>query len=601
MCNRPRHLLIATTFCSVFALSACNRVEDASVSSTVEPAPTPQSQQTPSEAAKQQAPGEMRQSRKTAEEGIAVVAEPATGAMADAAEAPVAAASEPEVTALPVAPLASMSRPRSSITAGDSVAHLRPPSEPLDRENYASVEDNPVKRAAEEPVSTFSIDVDTGAYANVRRFLNQGRLPPEDAVRVEELINYFEYDYPLPVSRTPPFQVTTEFTTTPWNPDTRLLQIGIKGFEVPHSKLPPANLVFLVDVSGSMNSPDKLPLLKSALTMLSKQMRPQDRVSLAVYAGAAGVVLEPTPGNDTAAIRSALEQLQAGGSTNGGQGIRLAYALAEQAFISEGINRVLIATDGDFNVGTVDFEALKDLVERKRETGVALTTLGFGTGNYNDHLMEQLADAGNGNYSYIDTLNEARKVLVDELSSTLAIIAKDVKIQLEFNPAVVAEYRLIGYENRMLRREDFNNDAVDAGEIGAGHTVTALYEIALVGSDGILTEALRYSGETTPQTPHGDELGFLRLRYKAPDGEVSQLMETPIRRDQEVALKAASPRLRFAAAVAAFGQKLRGGRYTGEFNYDDIAGLAREARGEDSFGYRSEFLSLVALADALSD
>jgi len=599
MCNRPRHLLIATTFCSVFTLSACNRAEDASVSSTVEPAPTPQSQQTPSEAAKQQAPGEMRQSRETAEEDIAVVAEPATGAMADAAEAPVAAASEPEVTALPVAPLASMSRPRSSITAGDSVAHLRPPSEPLDRENYASVEDNPVKRAAEEPVSTFSIDVDTGAYANVRRFLNQGRLPPEDAVRVEELINYFDYDYPLPVSRTPPFQVTTEFTTTPWNPDTRLLQIGIKGFEVPHSKLPPANLVFLVDVSGSMNSPDKLPLLKSALTMLSKQMRPQDRVSLAVYAGAAGVVLEPTPGNDTAAIRSALEQLQAGGSTNGGQGIRLAYALAEQAFISEGINRVLIATDGDFNVGTVDFEALKDLVERKRETGVALTTLGFGTGNYNDHLMEQLADAGNGNYSYIDTLNEARKVLVDELSSTLAIIAKDVKIQLEFNPGVVAEYRLIGYENRMLRREDFDNDAVDAGEIGAGHTVTALYEIALVGSDGILTEPLRYSGETTPQAPHGDELGFLRLRYKAPDGEVSQLMETPIRRDQEVALKAASPRLRFAAAVAAFGQKLRGGRYIGDFGYEQVASLAREARGEDPFGYRGEFLSLVELAAAL--
>lgn len=548
--------LIATTLCGLIALSACNRLDETPKSVTSEPP-------------RQQAPvAELRVSEE-AEAG------------ADVRPAPLLAQSAP------------------STALADGLAGLRPPSEPLDRENYATIEDNPVKLAAEEPVSTFSIDVDTGAYANVRRFLNQGQLPPSDAVRVEELINYFDYDYPLPTSRTPPFQVSTELTTTPWNPHTRLLQVGIKGYEVAPEQLPPANLVFLVDVSGSMDSPDKLPLLKSALTLLSKQMRAEDRVSLAVYAGAAGVVLEPTPGNQTGTIVSALERLQAGGSTNGGQGIRLAYSLAEQGYIQGGINRVLIATDGDFNVGTVDFEALKDLVARKRESGVALTTLGFGTGNYNEHLMEQLADAGNGNYAYIDTLNEARKVLVDQVSSTLAIIAKDVKIQLEFNPAVVAEYRLIGYENRLLRREDFNNDAVDAGEIGAGHTVTALYEIALVGSEGILMEPLRYAGSAAADVPHGDELGYLRLRYKAPDAEVSKLIETPILRSQEVALKAASQRFRFAAAVAAFGQKLRGGRYTGGYGYQAITELARGARGEDPFGYRNEFLSLVALAAAL--
>lgn len=542
-------LIAVIGFCSVIALNACNR----SIPGSAERSPPPRPQQ---------------QSRQEA-------------------EAPLVG------DAMPI-PLASMSAP-----SFNRAFRQEPPVDLVDRENYASIDDNPVHLAAEDPVSTFSIDVDTGAYANVRRFINQGRLPPEDAVRVEEMINYFDYDYPLQTSRMPPFRVTTELTTTPWNPNTQLLQIGIKGYEVAHSRLPPANLVFLVDVSGSMNDPDKLPLLKSALILLSQQMRPQDRVSIAVYAGAAGVVLEPTPGNETATIRAALERLQAGGSTNGGEGIQLAYSLAEQAFMEEGINRVIIATDGDFNVGTVDFEALKDLVERRRDNGVALTTLGFGGGNYNDHLMEQLADAGNGNYAYIDTLNEARKVLVEELSATLAIIAKDVKIQLEFNPSVVAEYRLIGYENRLLRREDFNNDAVDAGDIGAGHTVTALYEIAVVGSEGTLMEPLRYAQERTAITPQGEELGFLRLRYKAPDGDTSQLIETPIRRDQHRALTASSERLRFAAAVAAFGQRLRGGRYTGDFGYDQVVRLARGARGDDPFGYRSEFISLVELAGAL--
>ena len=477
---------------------------------------------------------------------------------------------------------------------------LRAPSEPTDREQYAHQEDNPVKRAAEQPVSTFSIDVDTGAYANVRRFLNEGRLPPQDAVRVEELINYFDYDYPLPEGRQPPFQVSTELAPTPWNPKTLLLAIGVKGYDLPKTQLPPANLVFLIDVSGSMNSPDKIGLLKPALKLLVRQLRPEDKVAIAVYAGAAGMVLEPTPGDQKAKIESALDRLSAGGSTNGGAGIQLAYNLVREGFVDGGINRVILATDGDFNVGTVNFEALKDLVETQRKSGVALTTLGFGTGNYNDRLMEQLADAGNGNYAYIDTLQEANKALVEQMSATLLTIAKDVKIQIEFNPAQVEEYRLIGYENRMLRREDFSNDAVDAGDIGAGHTVTALYEIALKGSGGALTEPLRYGQPATDATPHGNEIAFLRLRYKQPDSEVSQLLEWPIQRDQMIgSWREASERFRFAAAVAGFGQKLRGGRYTGSFSYDKVLALARDARGADPFGYRSEFLTLVGLARSL--
>lgn len=479
---------------------------------------------------------------------------------------------------------------------------LRAPSQPTDRENYAPTEENPVKRVAEQPVSTFSIDVDTGAYANVRRFLNSGRLPPRDAVRVEELINYFDYDYPLPESRQPPFQVTTELVPTPWNNKTLLLSVGIKGYDLPKNHLPPANLVFLIDVSGSMNSPDKLELLKSAFKLLVRQLRPEDKVAIAVYAGAAGVVLEPTSGSQKAKIEAALERLSAGGSTNGGAGIQLAYNLARDGFVKEGVNRVILATDGDFNVGTVDFAALKNLVETQRKSGIALTTLGFGTGNYNDRLMEQLADAGNGNYAYIDTLQEGNKVLVEQMSATLLTIAKDVKIQIEFNPALVEEYRLIGYENRILRREDFNNDAVDAGDIGAGHTVTALYEIALKGSGGGLTEPLRYSQPVVAESTASKdtEIAFLRLRYKQPDSDSSQLQEWPIRREQQVAdWKAASERFRFAAAVAGFGQLLRGGRYTINFGYDEVLALARNARGHDPYGYRGEFLTLVGLARSL--
>jgi len=473
---------------------------------------------------------------------------------------------------------------------------------PVNRENYANFDDNPTKQVSEHPVSTFSIDVDTGAYANVRRWLNNGQLPQHDAVRVEEMINYFSYDYPLPESHNPPFGVTTEIAPTPWNKKTHLLHIGIKGYDIPKEKLPPANLVFLVDVSGSMESPDKLDLLKSALKLLSKQLTNKDKVSLVVYAGAAGLVLKPTPGSESGKINAALDRLTAGGSTHGSAGIQLAYSTAQEAFIKGGINRVLLATDGDFNVGTVNFEALKNLVEDKRQSGIFLTTLGFGTGNYNDQLMEQLADAGNGNYAYIDTLNEAQKVLVDEMSSTLNTIAKDVKIQVEFNPATVAEYRLIGYENRLLKREDFSNDKVDAGEIGAGHTVTALYEIALVGSGGQRLENRRYGdNKTSPSGRHGNELAFLRLRYKAPDGETSKLLEWPVqKRDIIETVDNTSERFRFSAAVAAFGQQLRGGKYLDAFSYDDILSVARGARGDDPFGYRAEFIKLVNLAKSLS-
>jgi Ca-activated chloride channel family protein len=485
--------------------------------------------------------------------------------------------------------------------ASPSLSHIRAPSEPVDRENYKHFDDNPVKRVVEQPVSTFSIDVDTGAYANVRRFLNQGRLPQEDAVRVEELVNYFNYDYPQPQGQHP-FSITTELSPTPWNRDTLLLHVGIQGQDVAKQTLPPANLVFLVDVSGSMQSANKLALLKTSLKLLTKQLRPQDKVSLVVYAGATGVVLSPTAGDQHATISQALDQLTAGGRTNGAAGIKLAYQMAEQAFVKGGINRVILATDGDFNVGTVSFEALIDMVEAKRKGGVSLTTLGFGMGNYNDHLMEQLGDAGNGNYAYIDTLNEAQKVLVDEMSSTLNTIAKDVKIQIEFNPAQVAEYRLVGYENRMLRREDFNNDKIDAGEIGAGHSVTALYEISLAGGKGNYTDELRYGKiDLLTKSSKNHELAFLRLRYKQPAGDKSTLIERPLMRKQiQTELAQTSDRFRFSAAVAAFGQQLRGADYLRTYQYDDIRKLAQSARGKDPFGYRGEFLKLVNLADSLS-
>ncbi|MGZ0703633.1 vWA domain-containing protein [Pseudomonas piscis] len=466
------------------------------------------------------------------------------------------------------------------------------------REQYQALPDNPIHSVAEAPVSTFSADVDTGAYANVRRLLNQGSLPPEGAVRLEELVNYFPYDYALPTDGSP-FGVTTELAPTPWNPHTRLLRIGIKASDRAVAQLAPANLVFLVDVSGSMDRREGLPLVKSTLKLLVDQLRDQDRVSLVVYAGESRVVLEPTSGRDKAKIRNAIDQLTAGGSTAGASGIQMAYQMARQGFIDKGINRILLATDGDFNVGISDFESLKAMAVEKRKSGVSLTTLGFGVDNYNEHLMEQLADAGDGNYAYIDNLREARKVLVDQLSSTLAVVAKDVKLQVEFNPTQVSEYRLLGYENRALKREDFSNDKVDAGEIGAGHTVTALYEIVPVGEKGWL-EPLRYGQAKAPAaSAKADELAMLRVRYKAPKGGNSRLIERPISAQQPAELAKASPDLRFAAAVAAFSQQLKDGRYTADFSLADTATLARGARGDDPYGLRGEFVQLVELAQSL--
>lgn len=464
------------------------------------------------------------------------------------------------------------------------------------REQYQKIESSPVQAVAQQPVSTFSIDVDTGAYANVRRFLNDGSLPPKDAVRLEELVNYFPYAYPKPEGDVP-FSVATELATTPWNPETRLLRVAIKAADLSAAELPPANLVFLVDVSSSMDRREGLPMVQSTLKLLVDQLRPQDRVALVTYAGNAIVVLESTSGSEKAKIRTAIDQLSSGGSTAGESGIQLAYQEAQKGLLKGGINRILLATDGDFNVGISDFETLKQLAADKRKTGVSLTTLGFGTDNYNEQLMEQLADAGDGNYAYIDNLREARKVLVDQLSSTLAVVAKDVKIQVEFNPAEVSEYRLLGYENRALKREDFSNDKVDAGEIGAGHTVTALYEVVPVGAKGWL-EPLRYT-QANEKPGKAGEIAWLRLRYKAPEGGASQLVERPIGKGEATPIAKASEDLRFAAAVAAFAQQLGDAKYTGDFSLADSAKLARGAKGEDPFGLRGEFVQLVELAQSL--
>ncbi|MFK3650035.1 von Willebrand factor type A domain-containing protein [Lysobacter enzymogenes] len=499
------------------------------------------------------------------------------------------------------AKVASEYRALTAQAPGIAYAPPAPPPPPYysqsaNTEKYAQREDNPVQRASEQPLSTFSIDVDTGSYANVRRMLNDGVRPPADAVRAEEFINYFDYGHPAPVSRAVPFKVSTELAPAPWNAQRQVLMIGIKGFEVPKQNLPPSNLVFLIDTSGSMNSPDKLPLLKSAFSMLTRQLRPQDRISIVVYAGSAGLVLPPTPGDRQQEILDALERLQAGGSTNGGDGIRLAYATARQAFIKDGVNRVILATDGDFNVGTVGTDALETLVADQRKSGIALTTLGFGQGNYNDELSEKLADVGDGNHAYIDTLQEARKVLVQEMGSTLLTIARDVKIQIEFNPAQVAEYRLIGYENRVLKREDFANDKVDAGDIGAGHEVTALYEITPVGSKATRLPPLRYA-QAAPATAGGQgEMANLKLRYKRPGEDRSQLIETPILRSSERAV--ASDSLRMATAVAAFADALRGGSQYDGWGWEQILGAARGVRLADPWGQRAEFVRLVERAKA---
>ncbi len=481
-----------------------------------------------------------------------------------------------------------------------AVAGYAIPQQPeQNTEKYKNFSDNPVQLAAENPVSTFSIDVDTGSYSNVRRMLNNGTRPPADSVRAEEIINYFDFGYSAPNSRKQPFSVSTEIAAAPWNSKHQLMMVGIKGYEIPRSQIPAANVVFLIDTSGSMASEDKLPLLIASFKEMTLKLRPQDRVSIVVYAGSAGLVLPATSGADKETILQALDKLQAGGSTNGGQGIELAYKIAKQNFIANGVNRVILATDGDFNVGIYDTEMLKTLVADQRKSGIALTTLGFGQGNYNDQMAEQLADVGNGNHAYIDNLNEGKKVLVEEMSSTMMTIAQDVKIQVEFNPAVVAEYRLIGYENRKLNREDFNNDKVDAGEIGAGHDVTALYEITLVGSGGESVSPLRYGKPAIATAAKQDEIALLRLRYKQPGSEQSQLIEKPMLRSGISAKP--SDRLKLAAALAAYADLLRGGKNSGQFKWNDVKQLAASVALPDSWGYRAEFMGLLDQASRLTE
>lgn len=479
-------------------------------------------------------------------------------------------------------------------------ADTPPPSQYEDqgRDKFEKTAPNPVKVVAEDPVSTFSVDVDTASYAFMRASLNRGVLPQKNAVRIEEMINYFDYAYEGPAGKAQPFKANVSIMPTPWNAETKLMRIGIKGYDFPKTERPRTNLVFLLDTSGSMRAPNKLPLLRQSFKLLLQSLQADDTVAIVTYAGSAGTVLEPTKVSDKGKILAALDRLNAGGSTAGAEGIRQAYQLAEQNMEKDGVNRVILATDGDFNVGITNQEELKSFVERKRKSGVTLSVLGFGMGNYNDALMQTLAQNGNGNANYIDSLNEARKVLVKEAGSTLFTIAKDVKLQLEFNPAKVAEYRLIGYETRILKREDFNNDKVDAGDIGAGHTVTALYEITPAGSKGRKIDDLRYQKPAPDLAKSGArEYAFMKIRYKLPQGTKSTLITTPVTTANEVtSTSAASDDSRFAAAVAAFGQLLKGGRHTGAFSYDDVIKLALGAKGEDAYGHRAEFVNLVRQA-----
>ncbi|GAA6623009.1 vWA domain-containing protein [Scytonema sp. NUACC26] len=466
------------------------------------------------------------------------------------------------------------------------------------REGYKHNGDNPFQSVSANPLSTFSIDVDAASYSNIRRFINQGQLPPVDAVRLEEMINYFSYDYPLP-DGDKPFSVTTEVSDAPWNPKHKLVQIGLQSKQISTENLPANNLVFLLDVSGSMEDPNKLPLLKSALRLLVNELRDSDKVAIVVYAGNAGLVLPPTPGSQKDKIFDAIEQLAAGGSTAGGEGIQLAYKIARENFLQSGNNRIILATDGDFNVGVTSDEELVRLIEKEREQGIFLTVLGFGTGNLQDAKMEQLADKGNGNYAYIDNLLEAKKVLVKEMGATLLTIAKDVKIQVEFNPTKVQGYRLIGYENRLLADRDFNDDKKDAGELGAGHSVTALYEIIPTGvkSDVPLPriDSLKYQQKSL--SSH-DEIMQVKLRYKQPQASTSQLLTYPVV-DRGVKLNEATTNLKFASAVAEFGMILRNSPDKGTASFDGVLQRARQSQGRDLDGYRAEFIRLVEKSKAL--
>ncbi|UCE43234.1 MAG: von Willebrand factor type A domain-containing protein [Candidatus Aminicenantes bacterium] len=461
-------------------------------------------------------------------------------------------------------------------------------------EEYSRIYENRFLLALQNPLSTFSIDVDTASYSNVRRFINGNQFPYKDAVRIEEMINYFSYDYPQPQTDHP-FSITTEISACPWNISHRLIHIGLQGKSLETKKLPESNLVFLLDVSGSMGQPNKLPLLQKAFRLLVNELGPKDRVSIVVYAGAAGLVLPSTAASKKETIASAIERLSAGGSTAGGAGIKLAYKVAQENFIPEGNNRIILATDGDFNVGVSSTSELVRMIEDYRKKGIFLTILGFGMGNYKDGRMEQLADKGNGNYFYIDNLMEAKKVFVNDMRGTLFTIAKDVKLQLEFNPAKVKAYRLIGYENRMLRKEDFADDTKDAGELGAGHTVTALYEIIPFGSEEEVpgVDELKYQdNEISPKAFKNKEILTLKLRYKKPDGKKSKLIVHPLL-DKNIVLTKTSDNFKFSAAVAAFGMLLRDSEFKGNANYKSVLELARDGKGKDFFGYRAEFIQLV--------
>ncbi|NEX47018.1 vWA domain-containing protein [Pseudotabrizicola algicola] len=546
-------------------------------------------------------------------------AEPAANRAADAAAAPV---TEPVAEAAPAsaAPMARKAAPDSA------VAELAPPTPMLaapmaegavsetigqsgdNTEAFANAPPNPVQVVREAPVSTFSVDVDTASYAVVRNSLLAGALPDPEAVRVEEMVNYFPYAYPAPEVGEPPFLPTVTVVPTPWNAGTRLVHIALQGRLPDVAARPALNLVFLIDTSGSMDDPAKLPLLRQSLALTLAELRPEDQVAIVAYAGSAGEVLPPTPASERGAILDALNRLQAGGATAGAEGLALAYRLAESMTAAGEVSRVLLATDGDFNVGVDDPEGLAAYVARKRGSGVYLSVLGFGRGNLDDATMQALAQAGNGTAAYIDTLQEARKVLVDQLTGALFPIADDVKIQIEWNPAEVAEYRLIGYETRALRREDFNNDAVDAGDIGAGHAVTALYEVTAPGSPALLHDPLRYGTavadamaegtEAAPSEAGAAELGVLRLRYKAPRETVSALVERPILAGEID--EALLPEVRFAAAIAGFGQLLRGSVYLGDWGWEQAIALAEANRGEDRFGYRVEAVNLMRLAQSLA-
>jgi Ca-activated chloride channel homolog len=473
--------------------------------------------------------------------------------------------------------------------------------EDFNTEEYDHISENSFHKVTDDPLSTFSIDVDAASYSNIRRFLNSNQLPPADAVRVEEMINYFHYDYQQPVSEDP-FSINTEISTCPWNPKHKLVMIGLQGKKIPAENLPASNLVFLIDVSGSMESPNKLPLVKSSLKLLIEQLREQDKISIVVYAGNAGLVLPATSGSNKIKIKEAIDQLEAGGSTAGGAGIKLAYQIAKQNFMKNGNNRIILCTDGDFNVGVSSNGELERMVEKERESGVFLTVLGYGMGNYKDSKMEVLADKGNGNHAYIDSESEAKKVLVNEFGGTMFTIAKDVKLQIEFNPAKVQGYRLIGYENRLLNKEDFNDDKKDAGELGSGHTVTALYEVIPKGvEDEFLknVDDLKYQKKTRVSKVSGsDEILTVKFRYKEPSGSQSKLIVHPLI-DNEMAFDRTSENFRFAASVAEFGMLLTDSKFKSTASFDHVIQTAKNAKGKDVEGYRKEFIALVRKADRL--